>query len=586
MRCRILAPLALAGVALLAACDDGLVEPRVLNGPTAAGPRFAAVNGAEESYAYKCGLSIAPDQTQANADLSRLYNEWKAAFVTSSGAGGYRRVTVGQVPWDPARTDDTYSEGIGYGMLLAAYMDDKALLDDLWGYAKLHLNARGLMVWDVNGDGTHPYDSNNVYNAATDGDEDIAFALIVADKKWGGYQTAATTLLNNLLTHGVGADNVFRSEDYWHKQGGDVVNPSYLDPGYYKTFAQYTGVSRWNLVAAKSYEIIAAINGLGANTSTGLLPEWSRTNGTVTHDWNPVTGAYDGNAYAYHYGYNSIRAPLRLARDYAWWCDGTSATQLQRMNNFWKQVTPAGIVDGYALDGTVLNQGYTPAHNLPFVGSALAAASGPTDAAHRSGMWTETLGMTELSYYGSSLRLLALLIASGNMPNPLFRTIDSFEDGNYNGWSTYTGGGATIALSMSAPGALNSNSALKVDFNAPSGGWLGAQTSYWNGAQNWQGFSSIGFRFYGGNTGNVIRFTISDNGATASSAEGFEYSFTDNFTGWKSFTIPWSSFTRSSWQPAGAPNDGFNRNQIWGFGFSPAQAGAGSFRVDQIELYR
>lgn len=104
-------------------------------------------------------------------------------------------------------------------MLFAAYMDDKALLDDLWGYAKLHLYARGLMVWDVNGDGTHPYDSNNLYNAATDGDEDIAFALIVADKRWGSYQPDATTLLRNLLTHAVSADNVFRLEDHWHKQG-------------------------------------------------------------------------------------------------------------------------------------------------------------------------------------------------------------------------------------------------------------------------------------------------------------------------------------------------------------------------------
>lgn len=63
--------------------------------------------------------------------------------------------------------------------------------------------------------------------------------------------------------------------------------------------------------------------------------------------------------------------------------------------------------------------------------------------------------------------------------------------------------------------------------------------------------------------------------------DGYAYAY---HYGFNSITIPWSSFTRSSWQPAGAPNDGFNRNQICAFSFSPAQAGAGSFREDQVEL--
>ena len=69
-------------------------------------------------------------------------------------------------------------EGIGYGMLLAVYFDDKATFDGLWAYANIHLNAQGLMHWRIGPDG-------NVWghNAATDADEDMALALIVADRK-------------------------------------------------------------------------------------------------------------------------------------------------------------------------------------------------------------------------------------------------------------------------------------------------------------------------------------------------------------------------------------------------------------------
>ncbi len=50
--------------------------------------------------------------------------------VTSSGAGGNLRI---QRPGDG---NDTVSEGIAYGMLLAAYTNDRATFDGLWRYAK------------------------------------------------------------------------------------------------------------------------------------------------------------------------------------------------------------------------------------------------------------------------------------------------------------------------------------------------------------------------------------------------------------------------------------------------------------------
>jgi beta-glucanase (GH16 family) len=50
-------------------------------------------------------------------------------------------------------------------------------------------------------------------------------------------------------------------------------------------------------------------------------------------------------------------------------------------------------------------------------------------------------------------------------------------------------------------------------------------------------------------------------------AERFEASFTDDVAGWTEISVPITDFVRSTDQPAGAPSDGLNLNEIWGYGF-------------------
>ena len=65
-------------------------------------------------------------------------------------------------------------------------------------------------------------------------------------------------------------------------------------------------------------------------------------------------------------------------------------------------------------------------------------------------------------------------------------------------------------------------------------------------------------------------------------AERFEASFTDDFTGWQEVVIPFTDFVRSDDQPAGAPNDGLTLSDVWGYGFEPSYAAEGPFRFDQV----
>lgn len=69
-------------------------------------------------------------------------------------------------------------------------------------------------------------------------------------------------------------------------------------------------------------------------------------------------------------------------------------------------------------------------------------------------------------------------------------------------------------------------------------------------------------------------------------AERFEASFVDNFVGWQEVVVPFTAFSRSDEQPAGAPNDGLNLDDVWGYGFSLPDGGttSGTMRLDQVTL--
>jgi hypothetical protein len=159
-----------------------------------------------------------------DADVRTSWDTYKARHIVSASPG--LRVQR------PSDNNDTVSEGMAYGMLLAVYMNDKLTFDSLWQHAQARRNSRGLLRWHYDGNGS-PIGSG-ADNAATDADEDAAFALIMADKQWGGYVAAANTHLASMMTHMIADDNTLQPDDV---NTGDV-NPSYFAPAYYRVFAQ------------------------------------------------------------------------------------------------------------------------------------------------------------------------------------------------------------------------------------------------------------------------------------------------------------------------------------------------------------
>jgi endo-1,4-beta-D-glucanase Y len=330
-----------------------------------------------------------------NAVVTNFWNKWKSMYVTSDGAGGYLRVKRG-----PQDGNDTVSEGIAYGMVAAVYMDDQATFDGLWGYAQIHVNNNGIMNWKIDAGG-----NTTGQNGATDADEDMAWALVMADYQWGGYLDQAKAQIERIWEHEVdhGAGEVLKPGDLWG--GADQTNPSYFSPAYYRVFAKVTNNPGWNAVIDSSYAIIEkALDPSHGNQDNGLVPAWCDANGVPT-DGNPS------------YQYDACRTPFRIALDVCFYGEQRARDYLAKTSSFFAGIGPLSIKDGYQLNGTP--QG-TSTESMAFVGPAgVGAMSDGQYQTFVEGVWTRLVSLGQkndaaFSYYNSSWGLWSVLMMSGN----------------------------------------------------------------------------------------------------------------------------------------------------------------------------
>jgi endo-1,4-beta-D-glucanase Y len=230
---------------------------------------------------------------------------------------------------------------------------------------------------------------------ATDGDLDIAMALILADAKWGGYRTQAEVLISALKQYATASCDgrrVLRPGDRWGSCADNVdkrLNPSYFSPAYYRAFAAYVPnqADFWNGLVDDTYALLAVYQ----QRMSGLLPDWSYSDGSTA-------GAY---------GYEACRVPWRIATDYAWSGDVRAKTLLQGLRSW--AATRGGpgqaaseknscFVGGFAL--TALAEGQAEA-DAWFASWLSAIPQGPDPS------------MGDNPYYQGTLRPLYMAVAGG-----------------------------------------------------------------------------------------------------------------------------------------------------------------------------
>jgi endo-1,4-beta-D-glucanase Y len=361
------------------------------------------------------GKCSAPGGANA-ADASAGYEKWKTDLLTSDGAGGFLRVR--RPNSNGAEVNSTVSEGIAYGMLLAVYASDQPTFDKLWQYSKLWPDSHGLMNWYINAAGTQALGSGG----ATDADEDMAFALLMADARWGGsgslstsYLSLAKTQIDLVWQYEVdhGRNDVLMPGDQF--ADGSIINISYFAPAYYRAFGRINGnTTQWDSVMNTSYAVLAqTLNTANGNAQNGLVPAWSTPAG--------VPSAPAGQTQTFHQ-LDSCRTPFRLGEDYCWNAEPRALAYLQKIAGFYASIGVAALVDGYDLDGTPHPQFVTSGgpRAASFVGPAgvAAMATGTSFLGLRDDAYVGVAGLGELAgstYYQESWTALSLQMMTGQL---------------------------------------------------------------------------------------------------------------------------------------------------------------------------
>ena len=352
-----------------------------------------------------------------NSDVKSAFEKWKADTVTSDGAGGFLRV---KRPKDSGlEPNSTVSEGIAYGLLIAVYMGDQSLFDQLWKYEQLHLGKNQLMDWYIKADGSGTGD--NGAGAASDADEDMGWALLMADRQWGGkgglndtYLNIAKKQITQVYNTEIQDDKLLKPGDGWG--GWSTVNPSYFAPSYYRVFAKATGNDKWNQVLQTSYDTLEkSLNSANGNTDNGLVPAWCTSDGAPNPNVFKTGGS--GSDAPTHYQYDSCRTPFRIGLDYCHNAEPRAQSYVAKTSQFFSAIGAKKIVDGYDLNGNPRPQNQS-GQSAAFVGPAVVGAmSNASYSTFIQEGYDNVATMNLLvggDYYDESWTVLSLLMLSGN----------------------------------------------------------------------------------------------------------------------------------------------------------------------------
>jgi endo-1,4-beta-D-glucanase Y len=372
---------------------------------------------------YAAGTILPDHVSQSALDQAArdFYDDWKSEFLSQScGTGRY--VVLSHVDGGNL----TVSEAHGYGMMLAALMaghdpDARAIFDGMYAYFRDHpsIFTPNLMAWYQNkscGDA-------NGSDTASDGDLDIAYALLLADKQWGScgavdYLAAAQSVIADVKAAELDTTTQYVLLGDWATPSDTQYYPSTRTsdfmPDHYRAYLAATSDADWTGVIDKTYDIVDAIQ-TSYSASTGLLPDFvvDPLGSPAPAPPNFLEAPTDGE-----YSYNACRDPWRLATDFIVSGDARAASALASINAWVRTTTgndPAQIGAGYELDGTpVAGTDYlSQAFIAPFGVSAMVDS---TNQAWLDDVW-DLMVSTPLSaegYYENTLKLLAMIVMSGN----------------------------------------------------------------------------------------------------------------------------------------------------------------------------
>lgn len=347
---------------------------------------------------------------QMDASVQTLWTNWKTNLRQDTTKGWYAVFANAQAGANPY-----VAEGQGYGMLLAAQMSPydanaKTIFDGLTKYVIDHPSSIDTRLHAAEQDANMV--SHNGADSATDGDLDIAMALLMADKRWGSAgthnylalaKTRITAIKETLVSPTTG---LLELGDWSSGTWNNISRPSDWMIGHFEAFRAATGDTAWDTILAAHITAIKRLQATYA-PATGLLPDFT-VNPPATVAPAPadtLEGANDGNYY-----YNACRVPWRLGV-----ASNTDSRTAAAKISAWAKTksggVPANMPTGYLLNGTTVTGGNYP--DMSFIAPFAVAASTGNDQGWLNSLWDYlAANSNNTDYYSGSIQLLCMIYLS------------------------------------------------------------------------------------------------------------------------------------------------------------------------------
>lgn len=283
--------------------------------------------------------------------LHASWEEYKLEFINSDG-----RVV------DESQKGITTSEGQSYALLRAVWLDDRETFDRVWNWTKNNLDRPSDKLlgwkWGKLENNAYGFLPDGGQNPASDADQDIALALLLANRRWKepAYKADALPLLKDIWTietDVAGGKRYLIAGDWARNAQQITVNPSYFAPYAWKIFAKEDTQHNWESLVDPAYTLLNQLSNLPLDKqkSIGLAPNWviiQKSSGTI-QPTNTKQLTTD-------YGYDAIRVPFRIALDYQWTKETRARTYLEKSSQFLKSTYQENnmLSSGYSHDGKPL----------------------------------------------------------------------------------------------------------------------------------------------------------------------------------------------------------------------------------------
>lgn len=362
---------------------------------------------------------IKPDylsQDNMNIEVAKYYKGWKDDFLKSTGStpGGYYINTGGGT--GSSGDAVTVSEAHGYGMIIFALMaggdsEAKVCFDGMYKVFRDHPSKANddLMSWEIRGkNGSEIADPSHT---ASDGDLDMAYALLLAHDQWGSdgainYLAEATKMIAAIKAHCMDSQSKRVMLGSWDHNQWSTRSSDWMS-GHLRAFCTVTNNIFWSRAADTVYGVLAGVR----NSATGLVPDFVVGQNPVPADPDFLEGSHDG-----HYYNNACRVPWRIAMDFAHYQKADAKEAVTGILDWLVIKTkgnPDNISNGYTLSGTSINTSDPWGSYLgPFI-AACVVDKQYQDYLNRG--WKEMKTYHSYGkYYSNTLTLLCMLFISGN----------------------------------------------------------------------------------------------------------------------------------------------------------------------------